>query len=361
MTREQASNLASLLGALLVPHPSDLTSVEGSDIEKNLYDPLYSLGRHVPNGLGGESAMLAADFLRSSFGTADYLLYQAIGAIGAGVTTVGIRGKDQDGVGVGFEDLTTRPATELSDALRREFRGDVEVYETGRISAQNKRWFGRGTATGKPVHDPVVPGCAISAVRSSFGTLGAIVEGPHIGHGFISNAHVLQDSARGRPVWQPREGDPGARPIGQTYQVVAPAKGAINTLDGGVASLSGGTSNTVPAGLKNPFGPLISDVGIGTRVVKVGATTGITRGEITLTDARAAVWYGATVMNFARQYEITSLDGQPFSGPGDSGSVVATEDGLRPFGLLFGGTREKSWASPLDAALVLFGVRLSEG
>ncbi len=360
MTREQAAKLASLLGALLVPHPSDLTSLEGSDIEKSLYDPLYSLGRHASSG-ADESAQLATDFLHSSYGAADILQYQALGAIGAGVTTVGIRGKDHDRVGVGFEDLATRPATDLSEALRREFGDNVEIYETGRITAQNLRWFGKQTASGRPIHDPVVPGCAVSAVRDSFGTLGAIVEGPHIGQGFISNAHVLRESERGRAVMQPPQGDAGARPIGRTYQVAAPVKGEINTLDGGVASLIDGTSfNTVPLGSERRFGPLVSNVGVGTSVMKAGASTRVTRGEITQVEARAAVWYGSTLMSFARQYEITTASEQPFSGPGDSGSIVAIEDGLRPFGLLFGGNRRMSWASPLDAALVLFGVRLSE-
>jgi hypothetical protein len=359
MNREEAARTASLLGALLVPHPSDLASVEGSDIEKKFDDPLYSAGRELPKGVG-EAAMIAADFLHGTSVASEYLLYQAVGAIAAGVTTVGIRGKDQDRVGVGFEDLSTQPATDLSEALRREFGDDVEMYETGRITAQDSRWFAKRSASGRPVHDPVVPGCAVSAVRNSFGTLGAIVEGAHIGHGFISNAHVLKGSARGGAVWQPGLSDPGARPIGQTYQVVAPAKAELNTFDGAVASLLGGISfDTVPAGAGQAFGPSVANVSTGTQVVKIGANTGLTYGEITQIDARAAVWYGSSLMMFARQYEIRGAEEQPFSGPGDSGSVVATEDGWQPFGLLFGGNQNLSWASRLDAALVSFDVRLS--
>ncbi|MCT7369608.1 S1 family peptidase [Mycolicibacterium llatzerense] len=355
MNREETAKVAEALGALFVPHPADLASVEETDYLK-MFDGLYTAGRDRSEKFskgGGDTF----EFLDEKSPTSDYLRLLAMGARAAGVTTVGIRGSDHHRVGVGFESLSNPVAIDLIHALDREFGPDVETYQTGRIQAQAS-WFRK--SSGRPVHDPLVPGCAVSAVRNSFGTLGAFVEAEHLGHAFISNAHVLKESLSNSQVWHPGYKDPKGLPIGRTYQVVAPAADEINTFDAAVASLGGDVSfDCTPVGAARPFGPLTEEIRTGMSVVKSGANTGMTVGTITQIAARTAVYYGRTLITFVRQYEIAGLEGRAFSGPGDSGSVVATQDGLHPFGLLFAGNSQLSWASRLEAVLVGFGVELA--
>jgi hypothetical protein len=73
---------------------------------------------------------------------------------------------------------------------------------------------------------------------------------------------------------------------------------------------------------------------------------------------------------FATNYLIMGEPNQPFAGPGDSGKLVLTDDGLnRPIALLWGGERQQFWgtgkaqdswayASDLSQALNLLGVEL---
>ena len=77
-------------------------------------------------------------------------------------------------------------------------------------------------------------------------------------------------------------------------------------------------------------------------VTKSGRTTGVTRGTITAVGVNAVqVNYGTPtnliVATFNDTIEIVGDDGRPFSGPGDSGSVILETSTGRPVGLLFAG------------------------
>ena len=289
----------------------------------------------------------AGDLMRYS--KADvYIRNLGVGALVIGVTAVGIRGNNNDRIGVGFEDLSRPQAAHLIETLRYEFGDDVETYETGPIEVQRSN----------QAHNPVVPGCAVSAIKNSFGTLGAVVQGPHLGYGLISNAHVL-DQSQGGVVWQPRLNQPGSRPIGGTFQVVAPAKNQVNTFDGAVARLDPNVAHDpTPLGAAQRFGAPVNQVATGTPVVKSGASSSLTHGVLDQFGTRVTVWYGRTKMTFARQYQILAPTANVFSAHGDSGSLIATQAGWHPFALLFAGNRQYSWGSPLQAALVSFGVSL---
>jgi len=90
------------------------------------------------------------------------------------------------------------------------------------------------------------------------------------------------------------------------------------------------------------------------RVMKMGRTTGFTRGRITATNVqgvevnygtpqfpRIAVFRGITV--------IVGDGGNPFSLPGDSGSVIVEEATGHPVALLFAGDGVKTMACDLGA------------
>jgi hypothetical protein len=99
----------------------------------------------------------------------------------------------------------------------------------------------------------------------------------------------------------------------------------------------------VPVALREcPLGPPVAEAELeeGIRVAKVGHTTGFTSGAvISLTDTdNLLVRFGSNGVNylFNSVYEILwPADAPPFAAAGDSGSLVVTEDGLRPIGLLF--------------------------
>lgn len=376
---KDAEGTASLLGALLLPNPGDLADVDESFVGKWLDQPLSHMSAQIMAPLKVGEFVFSADFdgdvafdpnfvydRNFAFGRAsvsrfmrysdadEHLRYLAIGALGTGVSAVGVRGRHKDRIGVGFEDLSSEGAANLSRALKREFHSDVDIYETGRIRAHT---------SGRESHDPVLPGCSVSAVKQSFGTLGAVVEGaPLREYGMISNAHVL-DQRQGNEVWQPRLKQDGSRPIAEILQVVAPAKDQVNTFDGGVAQFRPQVAHSPnPLQCSQGFGALMTDeVLAGTPVVKVGASSGLTYGEVDQYPTRVAAWYGKNLMMFDRQYQVRATRGKRFSVPGDSGAVIATEGDFLPFALLFGGNLEYTWATPLQKVLVSFEVSIVGG
>lgn len=74
---------------------------------------------------------------------------------------------------------------------------------------------------------------------------------------------------------------------------------------------------------------------IGDRVQKSGRTTGHQFGRVVGVDATSHIGYGQGTARFVGQTIIRGDNGD-FSGPGDSGSLVLSEDN-RPYGLLFAG------------------------
>jgi hypothetical protein len=86
--------------------------------------------------------------------------------------------------------------------------------------------------------------------------------------------------------------------------------------------------------------PNVGPIAGGQLVKKVGRSTGLTHGRVVgefttpLPIPYASPRFSATVY-FTGIYGVVS-EGQVFSGPGDSGSLVASEDGTRAVGLVFG-------------------------
>jgi hypothetical protein len=109
--------------------------------------------------------------------------------------------------------------------------------------------------------------------------------------------------------------------------------------------------------------PLLTPT-IGLPVKKNGRTTSLTRGTITGLQAVISVSYSSScassitsVVSFQGQLVVTGLSGA-FSAGGDSGSLVVTDETVRPrpVGLLFAGNTQITILNPIGDVLSRFGV-----
>ncbi len=177
----------------------------------------------------------------------------------------------------------------------------------------------------------------------------------------VTAHHVLfGDGAReGEPVWGASDsaGTPLV-PIGKTLygrsgSVRGDSRGVY--VDCGVASLRSDTEIGHAASIKCVLDTEHS-LAAGDRVTKIGAATGFTEGEVVSTDYRsAAVRHGRT--DAVGQILIrSSLAGQPFSAPGDSGAAVVGEQG-KIVALLWGEAASgNSLACPIAPVLYVLNI-----
>jgi len=136
---------------------------------------------------------------------------------------------------------------------------------------------------------------------------------------------------------------PGSDPPAQWYWGDLPQRG----LGTGTPPDGYGTPNSTTVGAQ-----------IGMAVQKYGRSTGLTKGQVSLLNATVTVSYVDGVATFENQI---CLEGRKFLKPGDSGSLVVTNDsGKNPVGLLFAGNTPGSLgiANPIDAVLAAFGVTI---
>ena len=209
-------------------------------------------------------------------------------------------------------------------------------------------------------HRPLAGGvAAINAKENGTGTLGLIIKkksGDISGNLYgITNNHVgASESTTANPT--ATKGDPWVQPGAHGHPPGHPPEDTIATLDD--------WKDMIPSGMGDNFydyslGKItdksqaraneimevgrvegMTDVLPGDRVIKRGRTTRKTVGEVIRRKIRASVAYQEnTVCNFADQIEIMGAPHTtPFSGPGDSGSIVVTEESpQRVIGLLFAG------------------------
>lgn len=131
-----------------------------------------------------------------------------------------------------------------------------------------------------------------------------------------------------------------------------------NVIDAAIASSS--TSNLDNATPSNGYGiPRSTTAGVnpGQKVQKYGRTTSLTRGSVNGTSATVIVNYGGgKYARFTGQFTVKAKSG-PFLKAGDSGSLVVTDPGASPVGLLFAGNSSGSTgiANPIGAVLKEFG------
>ncbi len=255
--------------------------------------------------------------------------------------------------------LTAGPIAELLD--RRGSEVDVEL--TGEVIPFVLPYEG-------PV-DPLQAGYSVGHVKITAGTLGAFVQtaGGGAVH-LLSNNHVLaavNAAEIGDVIVAPGPADGGlnARRIATLTAFETMHAASANLIDGAVAQLDAPVQITLttPEGL-TPGGALgIDDIDDGLAVTKVGRTTGVTRGRVTAVELDGVrVNYGRPgVFSFDNQIEIKTDDGTPFSRPGDSGSLIVTDDDEHlAVGLLFAGGDTHTFANPIETVLDILDVSLLE-
>lgn len=98
----------------------------------------------------------------------------------------------------------------------------------------------------------------------------------------------------------------------------------------------------------------------GMRVMKYGRTTGFRRAKIRGINANVTVRYTGGLVFFVNQISIYG-DNIVFSSSGDSGSLIVTEQGHHPVGLLFAGGGFETLANPIQMVLDRFDVAVDDG
>ncbi len=267
------------------------------------------------------------------------------------------------------------------EAIRQAAKGEIDQRYVGRVvkQAHNAAWrTKRRQEQTAPWHRrrnrPLRIGGSIGHHRITAGTLGCFVApGEHRGVFILSNNHVLADENRGKigdAVLQPAPYDEGVRPrdvIGELASFVKLKRLRANRVDAAVCTVGDGPAPDARrlhelgalAGLGDGF------LDEGAAVAKIGRTTGLTRGRVTMFEAdNVVVEYDLGSLRFDDQIEIESTGDGPFSSGGDSGSLIV-DAGLRGVGLLFAGSdqggrngRGLTYANPLRAILESLKIEL---
>src|SRR5256712_2115005 len=229
---------------------------------------------------------------------------------------------------------------------------------------------------------PAPMGFSVGHPAITAGTIGARVRDA-LGHVYIlSNNHVLANSngaTIGDPEYQPGPFDGGtaADQIAtlSDFQAIN-FSGVNNTIDAAIAQSSVDVlDNAVPAddGYGMPNSTIYGDANgdglfdnrdalLGLNVQKYGRTTRLTHGQISGVNATVTVCYavsGFTCTKTARYVDQLLISPGGFSGGGDSGSLIVTDDvNLNPVGLLFAGSSTVTIANRIDLVLNRFGATI---
>jgi hypothetical protein len=230
---------------------------------------------------------------------------------------------------------------------------------------------------------PAPTGFSVGHPAITAGTIGARVRDA-LGRVYIlSNNHVLANSngaTIGDPAYQPGPVDGGTATDQiatlSDFQTITFTSTANNTIDAAIALSSVDLlDNATPSddGYGMPNSTIYGDANgdglfddrnalLGLNVQKYGRTTRLTHGQITGVNATVTVCYevsGFECTRSARFVDQILVAPGPFSGGGDSGSLIVTDDGnLQPVALLFAGSSTITIANRIDLVLLRFGVAI---
>ena len=195
------------------------------------------------------------------------------------------------------------------------------------------------------------------------GTLGSLVGDMSDTQFILSNNHVIADTNRakkGELIVQPGLAEQTIQCNKIKSDAVATFSRTVkikfgkhnkNTIDAAIAAVKPGDVNPEILNIGAIAGSTV-DPTVGLAVQKMGRTTCVTSAAISVVSMNGSVNYGSgKIANFVNQIVI---DSPGFSGPGDSGSLVLTQDTCpRPVGLLFAGSSDGSMtiANPITAVL----------
>jgi hypothetical protein len=210
---------------------------------------------------------------------------------------------------------------------------------------------------------PVPCGVSISNINlGGSGTLGCLVVLNNGKLCILSNNHVLanENAAQiGDAIIQPGNAEPVEAPdqvIGSLENFI-PIQAAGNLVDAAVALTS--FASVSPKHVSYQLTPTPMEPTIGMTVIKDGRTTQSTLGMITDLHVNISVGYdpfpaGAEMRD---QVGIRGLQ-DPFSMPGDSGSLIVTAGTKQPVALLFAGSNDNSitFGNPIPAVMAALGI-----
>lgn len=129
----------------------------------------------------------------------------------------------------------------------------------------------------------------------------------------------------------------------------------LNTIDAAIVECSEATlGNSTPDDGYGIPNSTTTGAYIGQAVQKYGRTTGLTKGTVTAVNGAFFVQYSTGFAIFMDQIVVEG-NIESFSGPGDSGSLVVTDNlSCNPVGLLFAGSSSQTIINPIDAVLGAF-------
>lgn len=232
---------------------------------------------------------------------------------------------------------------------------------------------------------PAPVGFSIGHPSITAGTLGARVMDATGNVYILSNNHVIANSNNasiGDPILQPGPYDGGTSADSLAWLSDFQAinfSGGSNTMDAGVArtvttnvgfetpsddAYGAPSSRIFGDGDGNGFFDNKSQL-LGLNVMKYGRTTGFTTGQISEINVTVSVCYQtrgpfmcARAATFTDQLGIQSSS---FSAGGDSGSLIVSQSGKNPVGLLFAGSSTRTLANRVDLVLDRFDVVVDDG
>ncbi len=222
---------------------------------------------------------------------------------------------------------------------------------------------------------PVPIGVSTGHPDITAGTIGCRVKDASGNVYALSNNHIYANSNNatiGDNVLQPGPSDGGTDPgdaIGTLYDFeYIEMGGAYNYMDAAIAAVS-----TSTVGYSTPSGDgygtpnaQITSAYIGQQVQKYGRTTGWTQGEVAELNVTVDVCYVPrgpfNCAEYATMTDQIGITPGTFSGGGDSGSLIVTNDNNKnPVGLLFAGSSDRTLANRIDLVLDRFNVTIDDG
>jgi hypothetical protein len=297
----------------------------------------------------------------------DALMAQALAMTGIGIG-IAVRGQDDFGIAIRLRQETPH-AGRIAERITELAGKEVDIRVVGKIRPRSHDATSHGAGFSRR---PLVRGISVGHYQVTAGTLGAFVTidgipGTHI----LSNNHVLAASgagAIGDPILQPGPFDGGIwgdHEIGRLSKAVSLRLGEANAVDAAAGLLNDDIGWELDGSL-SVGGPPAEE---GTAVEKIGRTTGYTRGMVTAFDLDFSLESDdGKLLSFSGQIEVGGANGnQPFSMPGDSGSIVCRQGTLESVGLLFAGSdsgdghtghQGLAYVNPIDPVVRLLNATL---
>lgn len=251
----------------------------------------------------------------------------------------------------------------LNDIIPEHIDGiPTDVIEVGNIVKQAFRGRVR----------PIQPGYSISHPSVTAGTLGGIFLDKDNDYVVLSNNHVLADENRaklGDIILQPGKSDSFGDiefngwkepytnlPYFANLKDVTKLQAAGNIHDSAIAKIHPSyiKNDLINANYPEVNRPIngFGTASIGQPVQKFGRTTGRTTGNVMAIKSAFSVAYDFGSAKFENCIVCTSM-----SQGGDSGSIIFDND-MNAIGLLFAGSPKVTIASPIDAVVNRYGLRL---